>query len=677
MTKIMDVRKAYKINQQNFAVPMSFPDQTGLSVVLAVIDVSNELLRLVQLLVQGSGPELKEILLVHNGPGKPGLGYQPALALGRVRLVISPPGLANARNAGLAETKTELVAFLDHDVTVSQNWAAEVVGGFAKYPEASVLGGEVNLLWPGPKPTWMDSVMAASLSEQKFDSQVKIMGPGDFLVGANLTFRSAHLQLVGGFPSYLGRVGHSLLSNEELVPQMKMDLLGFRRYGTRAFSVDAPVQQERLTKRWMTRRFAWQAVSDELAEAFDEFHSPGNLASDTNPINSFTLTQIRTTVGALLRGEDAPRIVFDGHPEIRSPVFDSRQRFSQGYRIVEFERGGHLRLARRLCEILDGKLTILRPNPWVERPGLVFAELQRELSFALNANERVLIVTADPLLRAPNLGFLKQFLDLGSVDFLRLLSHRPRGQEDRLNTSLEKRLLQAEIRFSPSFPVRSFSTQARQPRTVSHPVLGKSRRVLSRREAKKLLNIPANSWLIVSVGSHLTKDLQAVLPELTRILATEHSVHFLFMGAASHKQLEAVSVASSALPGRITNLLAVPRNEWEFETALDTELEIALQAADCGLILEAGTDYFPSSALEYLRFGNPVMYPDELSSGRLWAGLGLAFPFKSAVKDSLAGAARESLKNGRPARKAIQLALKPHQETAVRGSLVSVFESAS
>ncbi len=323
---IIQVEASYKKSEAMWPVVDQVNYGPGLTVVIAVVGVSNDLLRLVRLLVEGSGQELKEVLLVHNGTESPGLRYQSALRMGAVRLVLSPPGLANARNAGLVETRTELLAFLDHDVKVSQNWSTHLVQAFTKYPTASVIGGEVNLIWPDQKPTWLDSVMEASLSAQSFAREFTVMEAGQFLVGANLAFRSAHLRLVGGFPSYLGRVGRTLLSNEELVPQMKMDLLGLTRLGTRTFSVDAPVQRERLTRNWLIRRFAWQAVSDELSDAFDEPLRPADLGSDTLPIDSFALTEIRATVRSLLRGAETSRAPVEAGSSRRSTQSDHRKR---------------------------------------------------------------------------------------------------------------------------------------------------------------------------------------------------------------------------------------------------------------------------------------------------------------------------------------------------------------
>lgn len=647
------------------------PEKSTLTVVICSTGMSKGLAELVTELCSASGPELHEVLLVHNGPDVPASAYGSLTRLQRVRALRSAPGLANARNEGLAAVSTEIVAFLDHDVVLSEGWAAAVVDCFAMNADAAVIGGEVELQFPAPKPRWLDGIIEASLSSQRFVRKFQTMQTGEFLVGANIAFRTEHIRLVGGFPSYLGRVGFALLSNEEIVPQSRLSELGFRRLGTTLFSVKAPVPSERLTKQWLTRRFAWQAVSDSLATAFESSSQRSGLGDDGSPATSVELIRVRALVQGLLDGVSKD----EGNEAIlwhrRQPDQDTRQRTRGGFRLVEFEVGGHVRLAHRLREILDGRLTILQGNPWVMDSSSTRDLLLTEVSRALRAGERVLVVTADPLIRLAGEGLLEDMHDLDSSDSLQLLVHRPVTAHPSDPQAYIRRT-PSGISFLPEIVTRKLLLGPRPLRTLGHPIIGTSKRTLSRRRAKSLMGVPGNARLTASIGSHSSKNIDGFLDSLPTLAAFDLSAHFLFMGGATEEQIARLTGLSASLPGRITNLLRTPADEFHFETWLDTELDIAFQAADVGVILPAKGDYFPSSALEHFRLGNPVMIPSAISWASQWHDDQMAFLYNIQQSDSVFEAYKLSGGYERKAqlRRAV---LVPHRDGNVAKRISEIF----
>lgn len=85
-----------------------------------------------------------ELVIVDNDPDGSGLASAQAVAKVAnmpVRIVHMPdPGVANARNAGLAASTGELIAFLDDDEEAPSTWLCELVGTLRFYEADAVFG---------------------------------------------------------------------------------------------------------------------------------------------------------------------------------------------------------------------------------------------------------------------------------------------------------------------------------------------------------------------------------------------------------------------------------------------------------------------------------------------------------------------------------------------------------
>jgi glycosyltransferase involved in cell wall biosynthesis len=116
----------------------------------------------------------------------------------RVSLVEEPrPGLARARNSGLAHCTGPIIAMTDDDCIVHADYFVRLIAAFAKAQGPAIIGGRILLGNPADLPVTVkleDHPMVAPPGEF----------PGGFVMGANLAFGADVLAAVGPFDERFG-----------------------------------------------------------------------------------------------------------------------------------------------------------------------------------------------------------------------------------------------------------------------------------------------------------------------------------------------------------------------------------------------------------------------------------------------------------------------------------------
>lgn len=190
------------------------------------------------------------------------------------RLIIDKvPGLSRARNTGLREARAPVVAYIDDDAVAMPGWAAAIVEAFDEHDDVGIAGGPVDPIWPDEAPLWLHKWQRGFLTIVDLGKQARELEAGEWLAGTNIAFRASALEKAGGFNEGLGRIGSSLLSNEELVMSNKIKELGFHSFYVPAARVMHRVHDDRVTQQWLRKRVSWQAVSDLLV-------SPAGMSAD-------------------------------------------------------------------------------------------------------------------------------------------------------------------------------------------------------------------------------------------------------------------------------------------------------------------------------------------------------------------------------------------------------------
>ncbi len=116
-----------------------------------------------------------------------------------------PRGLSGARNAGIAVTTADIVAFLDDDAEAEPDWLERLAAAYADLAVVGA-GGSVVPAWQRRRPRWMpeefDWVVGCS-----YRGLPREPAPVRNLIGCNMSFRRAAVEIAGGFDGGLGRLG--------------------------------------------------------------------------------------------------------------------------------------------------------------------------------------------------------------------------------------------------------------------------------------------------------------------------------------------------------------------------------------------------------------------------------------------------------------------------------------
>ncbi|MFP5070084.1 glycosyltransferase family 2 protein [Pseudonocardia nantongensis] len=186
-----------------------------ITVVIATRNRADSLTRCLRAVLASDHPALS-VIVVDNDPDDEHTQHAvTALGSPRVRYVREPRrGTSVGRNRGLAEARTDLVAFTDDDTEVDPAWASRIAGTFATDPDLTCLSGPVLAARLGsPEERAADIALAWNkgfiprrfdLTDPPADTPIFPFSPGLFGIGANLAVRAVPARAAGGFDEAMG-----------------------------------------------------------------------------------------------------------------------------------------------------------------------------------------------------------------------------------------------------------------------------------------------------------------------------------------------------------------------------------------------------------------------------------------------------------------------------------------
>ncbi|MEP6779565.1 MAG: glycosyltransferase family 2 protein [Gemmatimonadaceae bacterium] len=227
-------------------------------------------------------------------------------------------GASNGRNAGIAASRGEFVAFTDDDVRADQNWLATIKREFDANPSTAFVGGRVYPRWPAAVPEWLTSDHWSPLALVDYGAEafaVDMRRPV-CLVSANLAVRKSALNEFGGFDPFQQHLDGAVAATEDHELQLRMirgDHPG--RYSPEVL-MRADVQLHRMHKAYHRKWHAQhgRAVTRLLQanEAFDSQMLPTPAARSVRQLFSVPLWVYRqflssamSALGDLIRGQES------------------------------------------------------------------------------------------------------------------------------------------------------------------------------------------------------------------------------------------------------------------------------------------------------------------------------------------------------------------------------------
>ncbi len=184
-------------------------------------------------------------------------------------------GTARARNAGIALSRGDVVAFLDDDVRLPPSWASELMHVYED-PAVGGAGGLVD--HPGrytvPRRT-LYRMLGITSGRYRIDWGGFNVGPArhpqrdqpaDWLSGGNMSFRRQPLTAVGGFDEAIGDFWHEDVDVTHRVAMSGWKIISSARIAVDHFpsAVNRPPLHDQMRERERSRvLFVWRAIGNE------------------------------------------------------------------------------------------------------------------------------------------------------------------------------------------------------------------------------------------------------------------------------------------------------------------------------------------------------------------------------------------------------------------------------
>ena len=183
-----------------------------------------------------------------------------------LRYVFEPEqGKAAALNAGMPQSRGDVLVFTDDDVRFEPEWLNRAVEALEE-SGADYVGGKVLPIWDGPRPDWLPNRGGqhwAVIALLDFGPKPLEFGHSgiSWPLGVNLAIRREAFASTGPWDNRFDRQGHTLRGQGQREWCLRARKAGLRGFYAPRMIVHHVVPAERLTRRYFRRWFYWHGIS--------------------------------------------------------------------------------------------------------------------------------------------------------------------------------------------------------------------------------------------------------------------------------------------------------------------------------------------------------------------------------------------------------------------------------
>ena len=159
-------------------------------------------------------------------------------------------GHTYARNRGIKEATGDMLAFIDDDAFVNQDYTKNIEAFFSKFPDVAAIGGKITPKYESEEPKWMSKHLLPLVAALDMGNNIVEFKKRKFPIGANMAYRSTVFEKYGLFDVTLGRRGDGLEGGDEkdLIFRIKTNE---KVYYVPTVSVDHIIPDKRLTMEYI------------------------------------------------------------------------------------------------------------------------------------------------------------------------------------------------------------------------------------------------------------------------------------------------------------------------------------------------------------------------------------------------------------------------------------------
>lgn len=125
-------------------------------------------------------------------------------------------GLSHARNCGIEASQGEIIAIIDDDEVINEEFVEAYIDLFREHPKAVSAGGKIIPRYKESRPRWMSHYTELPIANPlDLGEQPKVFPKSRIPGGGNMAIRRSALEKYGLFDPDLGRNGERLIGGEE------------------------------------------------------------------------------------------------------------------------------------------------------------------------------------------------------------------------------------------------------------------------------------------------------------------------------------------------------------------------------------------------------------------------------------------------------------------------------